>query len=66
MKKLQILGTGCAKCDALLRNTEQAARELGIEYTIEKNERSRGAILLRRICGGLVLAGGLYLIYIAA
>jgi cytochrome c-type biogenesis protein len=30
------------------------------------NEESRGAILLRRVCGVLVLAGGLYLIVIAA
>ncbi len=36
MKKLQILGTGCAKCNKLQEMTEQAARELGIEYTIEK------------------------------
>ncbi|MHC4511156.1 MAG: cytochrome C biogenesis protein, partial [Planctomycetota bacterium] len=30
------------------------------------NEESRGAIILRRVCGVLVLAGGLYLIVIAA
>ena len=29
------------------------------------NERSRGAIILRRICGVLVILGGLYLIYTA-
>ncbi len=29
------------------------------------NEKSRGAIILKKICGVLVLAGGLYLIYIA-
>ena len=36
MKKLQILGTGCPKCKKLTELTEQAARELGIEYEIEK------------------------------
>ena len=36
MKKLQILGTGCPKCKKLAELTEQAARELGIEYEIEK------------------------------
>jgi small redox-active disulfide protein 2 len=36
MKKLQILGTGCAKCAALVANTETAARELGGEFAIEK------------------------------
>lgn len=36
MKKLQILGTGCAKCIKLAHNTEEAATKLGIEYEIEK------------------------------
>ena len=36
MKKLQVLGTGCPKCEKLTENTEAAASESGIEYTIEK------------------------------
>ena len=36
MKKLQILGTGCPKCQKLTENTETAARELGIDFEIEK------------------------------
>lgn len=36
MKKIQILGTGCAKCRQLAANAEQAADELGIEYELEK------------------------------
>ena len=36
MKKLQILGTGCSKCKKLADNTEIAAKELGIEYELEK------------------------------
>jgi small redox-active disulfide protein 2 len=36
MKKLQILGAGCAKCKKLAENTEIAAKALGIEYTLEK------------------------------
>jgi small redox-active disulfide protein 2 len=36
MKKLQILGTGCAKCAKLAENTKAAAEALGIEYQIEK------------------------------
>lgn len=36
MKKLQILGTGCAKCKMLSDHAEQAAKELGLEYTLEK------------------------------
>ena len=29
------------------------------------NEKSRGAIILKRLCGILVLIGGLYLLFIA-
>ncbi len=36
MKKLQVLGTGCAKCRMLTDHAEQAAKELGLEYTLEK------------------------------
>jgi len=36
MKKIQILGTGCPKCKKLAENAETAARDLGIEYDIEK------------------------------
>ena len=36
MKKLQILGTGCAKCNALAEAAKTAADELGLEYQIEK------------------------------
>lgn len=34
--KLQILGTGCAKCNALTQATETAAKSLGIPYELEK------------------------------
>ena len=36
MKKIQILGTGCPKCKKLTENAEAAAKELGIEFEIEK------------------------------
>jgi small redox-active disulfide protein 2 len=36
MKKLQILGTGCAKCNALAEAVKHAADELGLAYEIEK------------------------------
>jgi len=36
MKKIQILGTGCPKCKKLAENAEKAAKDLGIEYTLEK------------------------------
>ena len=36
MKKIQILGTGCPKCTKLAENAEAAAKEVGVEYQIEK------------------------------
>jgi len=36
MKKVQILGTGCAKCKTLAANAETAARALGGEYEVER------------------------------
>jgi small redox-active disulfide protein 2 len=36
MKKVQILGMGCPKCQKLAENAKQAAEALGIEYEMEK------------------------------
>ncbi len=36
MKKIQILGTGCPKCQQLAETAENAAKELGIAYELEK------------------------------
>ena len=36
MKKLQILGTGCAKCTKLAEATEDAVQSLGLHCEIEK------------------------------
>ena len=36
MKQLLILGMGCAKCSKLYEVTEQAAKELGVAYEINK------------------------------
>ena len=36
MKKLQILGSGCAKCKKLAEHVEAAAQALGIDYELEK------------------------------
>lgn len=36
MKKIQILGTGCAKCEKLAANAKQAAENLGLDYEMEK------------------------------
>ena len=36
MTRIQILGTGCPKCKKLAENAESAAKDLGIEYELEK------------------------------
>jgi len=36
MTRIQILGTGCPKCKKLAENAESAAKDLGIEYQLEK------------------------------
>ena len=36
MKQLIILGTGCSKCTQLYELAEQAAKELGMAYQIQK------------------------------
>ena len=36
MKKIQILGTGCAKCIKLAENAKKAAQDLDVEYELEK------------------------------
>lgn len=34
--KIQILGTGCPKCKKLAELAEAAAKELGLDYSVEK------------------------------
>lgn len=36
VKKIKILGAGCAKCRKLAEQTELAVKEMGIEYGLEK------------------------------
>ena len=36
MKLIQVLGTGCPKCEKLKKNAEQAVEESGVEATVEK------------------------------
>ncbi len=36
MVKIEVLGTGCAKCKSLLKNVEKAVSESGIEAEIVK------------------------------
>ena len=36
MKRIEILGPGCPKCNKMAENAEEAARGLGIEYELVK------------------------------
>lgn len=36
MKRIEILGTGCAKCEKLAATAKEAVAELGIECEVEK------------------------------
>ncbi|MBU4200709.1 MAG: cytochrome c biogenesis protein CcdA [Verrucomicrobia bacterium] len=36
-----------------------------VQHYLNWNEKSKGAVILKKVCGGLVLLGGLYLIYTA-
>ncbi len=36
--KIEILGTGCAKCQRLEKNAKKAVKELGIDAKVEKVE----------------------------
>ena len=36
MKKIQILGTGCAKCQKLTAVADEAAKAVGVPYVLEK------------------------------
>lgn len=45
--KIQILGTGCAKCKQLTANTEKAVAELGLGVPVEKVEDVREIMKFR-------------------
>ncbi len=38
MKKIEVLGTGCAKCKKLIKNVEKAVKQIGSKATVEKVE----------------------------
>lgn len=44
--KVQILGTGCAKCKTLFANAQEAAKAAGVEATVEKVEKIQDIIAL--------------------
>ena len=62
MKKLIVLGPGCARCDQLAQITGQAAEELGIAYHLEKlTDIARFSDFGLMLTPGLVVDGELKL-----
>lgn len=58
MKKIQILGAGCAKCKTLAENAKQAIEESGVEAEIEKIEDIREIMKFNvMMTPGLVIDG---------
>jgi len=45
--KIQVLGTGCAKCKQLTANAEKAVAELGLGVPVEKVEDIREIMKFR-------------------
>ena len=42
MKRMQVLGTGCAKCKKLTENAEASVKELGVEATVDDIKKMLG------------------------
>lgn len=59
---LLLLAYGIGHCSVIV--LAGTCTELVQKY-MNWNEKSRGAVILKRICGVLVLIGGIYLIYVA-
>ncbi len=45
--KIQVLGTGCAKCKQLTANAEKAVADLGLDVPVEKVEDVREIMRFR-------------------
>ncbi len=62
--KIEIIGTGCAKCDSLERATKDAADRLGLRYEIDhvrdiREFAKRGVLFTPAlVVNGRVLASG--------
>ena len=58
MKRIQILGSGCAKCKTLTENVKKAVEEAGLEARIEKVEDIREIMKFKILMTpGLVIDG---------
>ncbi len=64
MKSIKVLGPGCLKCNNLYAAAEQAVKELGVEYELEKvtdmNEFAKYGVMLTPalVVNGKVMSSG--------
>lgn len=57
-----LLAYGVGHCSVIV--AAGTSTEL-VQHYLNWTEASRGAVILKQVCGGLVIVGGLYLIYVA-
>ncbi len=64
MRKIEVLGTGCPKCQMTAKNAEEAIRDLGVEAEVVKVEdlneiMSRGVMMTPALAidGQVVISG---------
>ncbi len=63
MKRIQVLGPGCPKCEQLAANAQAAVRALGIEATVERVTDVAAIVELGAwMTPGLVIDGQLKLV----
>jgi small redox-active disulfide protein 2 len=56
--RIQVLGTGCAKCKQLTANAEKAVAELGLAVAVEKVEDLREIMKLGVMTTPALVVGG--------
>lgn len=46
MKKIEILGTGCAKCNKLYETVDATAKEMNLDYAISKVQNIKDIVAM--------------------
>jgi len=66
MTKVQVLGSGCSKCQVTARQVQEVAQQLGVQITLEKIEQPAAIVAMGvlstpaiAIDGKVVHAGGI-------
>lgn len=72
---IEVFGTGCAPCKAMLRNVRAAVEQLQLDGAVDHRSRIQDmlragitgtpALVVKWLCGGLVLLSAAVLVYTA-